>query len=688
MQSPSTVSLLWAANLLVLATANKEPRLSYHKDTITGCSFWYDNIGTRTCESIRTAWGISPETFSRWNPPISLDCQGWARHSYCVAVAAEETSTTITPTSSTISSTTSATPSKSPVWTELGCYKDASTHPLATQLASSGGNSLTRSKCEIACWEAAFHYSGFKSGTECWCGTYVFGDLASNATDCNVPCSGNNTETCGASNLFNIMKGGIPYNQITTTSAPINTAPSTPSSTQISIPLPTQTEAWDALACYKDTAPTNDRTLKEYQSISTGQLTVETCRSQCLLRNFIYSGVENGEECWCGDEIQVPSANTEVALSECSKKCPGNSDQNCGNIARIYVSKYALKSISSNVAYYDDFGAGNMIHWRVIDGAYSASTKAMVATSSSGGKAILRGSESYSDFLYEFDITIPSSDGNAGVVFRVSDPGPGADQYTGYYAGIATSGSVVFGRASNSWTQLQFGNAEIKPDVKHHVKVRAVGGTLDLFVDDMTTPKITTSDTTYTRGSVGSRVYNTGAMFNNVQISPLLFSEDFSDSTALEKWTIYDGSFAVGFGVLVPTAPGKGFISGTQFKDFIFEADFTVNSGSLGLLFRVSNPHEGPYGYNGYFAGISEGLVVVSRSDNNWNELQNAQVNIKNGEVHHVLVKMRGDSILVYVDDMNTPKLNVKDSTYGVGLNGIGVLRQSGYIDNVKIYAI
>lgn len=208
---------VWLVSLAHLVVADTEPVLSYDIHTIQGCSYWYDNDGDRTCESIRDAWQVSPATFSRWNPSISLDCKGWGKHSYCVAVKAEMTSsstTTPSSTSSTISTTSRAPP---PLWTDRGCYKDASIHPFQTQLPFPGGNGLTRLDCEDTCWTADFPYVGFRAGVECWCGKYVQGHLSPSPTDCNVPCAGNASETCGGKDAFNVVEGNeAPYSHTTT----------------------------------------------------------------------------------------------------------------------------------------------------------------------------------------------------------------------------------------------------------------------------------------------------------------------------------------------------------------------------------------------------------------------------------------------------------------------------------------
>lgn len=284
----SSVAYLFSyVNLLL---ANKQPHLSWDKRTIKDCSFWYDNTGSRTCESIRKAWQVSPETFSRWNPSITLDCDGWRFQSYCVRVKAEETTPSSTPTrtrSSIISTTTETAP---PLWTDVGCYHDASIHPLQTQLPGPGGAGfMSRSKCEDSCWKAGYVFAGLKAGVECWCGNYVQGNFTPSPSDCNIPCAGNSSEICGGITVFNVVQGREPpythtitlaesstssYSSLSTSSSsssvpsthtttavtstdnptssfvPGSSSTSASASTRISIPLPIKLLAGMLWSCY------------------------------------------------------------------------------------------------------------------------------------------------------------------------------------------------------------------------------------------------------------------------------------------------------------------------------------------------------------------------------------------------------------------------------------------------------
>jgi hypothetical protein len=76
---------------------------------------------------------------------------------------------------------------------------------------------------------------------------------------------------------------------------------------------------------------------------------------------------------------------------------------------------------------------------------------------------------------------------------------------------------------------------------------------------------------------------------------------------------------------------------------------------------------------------------VLGRANNNWNEIGRARADIRAGQTNHIKVRAQGDGIFVYVDDMDKPKITVKDSTYSSGRSGVRVYFADTTFDNVSI---
>ena len=209
-------------NLLLLAAVldcvrdcagSQTPEMQWDPDTVSSCIEWYNNYQGESCEYVRDYWKITPEQFTAWNPSVNLDCKPWRWQSYCIDTKERQgqfTSTaTVVSTSTITTSTTTATAESSPSsWAALGCYSDIlPMHILEKQVSEEGGDkALTIAKCQSACHLARLKYVGLKAGNECWCSSYVAGELAKNKTDCNTACSGDKSSICGGKDSFSVFE--------------------------------------------------------------------------------------------------------------------------------------------------------------------------------------------------------------------------------------------------------------------------------------------------------------------------------------------------------------------------------------------------------------------------------------------------------------------------------------------------
>lgn len=77
-------------------------------------------------------------------------------------------------------------------------------------------------------------------------------------------------------------------------------------------------------------------------SYSDTALTVNKCLMACAYQGFTLAGVENGNECYCGNSL-ANGLGTKASDSDCSSTCPGdNSSGKCGGGWRI--SLYSILS--------------------------------------------------------------------------------------------------------------------------------------------------------------------------------------------------------------------------------------------------------------------------------------------------------------------------------------------------------
>ncbi|KAK3327930.1 putative glycosyl hydrolase [Cercophora scortea] len=170
----------------------------------------------------------------------------------------------------------------------------------------------------------------------------------------------------------------------------------------------------------------------------------------------------------------------------------------------------------------DNFEDGDMVGWTSYGGSFAVSNGELTTGSSLGGMALL--DTNFTDLVYDADVTISTlpgfADGDAGLVFRVTNATVGVDGYSGYYVGVATAGKVILGKADGGgWTELGSASMTVTAGTQYHVRVRAVGSEMLVYVDDMASPKINITDSSYRGGKDGVRVYGVAASFDNVSVA-------------------------------------------------------------------------------------------------------------------------------------------------------------------------
>ncbi|KAJ7481720.1 glyoxal oxidase N-terminus-domain-containing protein [Mycena latifolia] len=189
------------------------------------------------------------------------------------------------------------------------CITEASTgRALSGNSQIDGG--MTVEKCVSLCDSTGFSFAGLQYKNECYCDNSIStangGGVAANANDCSMPCAGNSAEICGAGYRISLY----------TKTAPAAAA------------LPA---GWSPSMCAVDNAA---RVLTGYKGADKA-LTPTSCITKCASLNFTLSGVENGNECYCGNIL----TNNPVGARDvqCNVPCSGDASQNCGGSYRMMI---------------------------------------------------------------------------------------------------------------------------------------------------------------------------------------------------------------------------------------------------------------------------------------------------------------------------------------------------------------
>ncbi|XP_048734636.2 uncharacterized protein LOC125650402 [Ostrea edulis] len=182
-----------------------------------------------------------------------------------------------------------------------GCYVDQWARTLNGGLTRS--NSMTVGKCAARCRRENKRFYGLEVGVECFTGNELTRSNKRSLGDCKMACKGNRKEACG--NHWRVLIYRNPhYRSILVKSG--------------------------YQGCYQDQ---RSRTLNGKMQ-SSSRMTVDMCRNFCTRHNTMYYGVENGNECWCGDSLR---RRVKKSDNDCLKQCRGNRNQGCGGPWRVAV---------------------------------------------------------------------------------------------------------------------------------------------------------------------------------------------------------------------------------------------------------------------------------------------------------------------------------------------------------------
>jgi hypothetical protein len=172
-----------------------------------------------------------------------------------------------------------------------------------------------------------------------------------------------------------------------------------------------------------------------------------------------------------------------------------------------------VKFGSLPTSFSDNFDDGNDNGWTRYGGTWSASSGQYVVSSANCDKSVVTPWVSLRNFALEADVKVNT--GQASLLFNVTNLSTGTDSFTGYGAGIDTSGVVWLAKWNNAWTELDNETMTISPNTSYHLKVTVNNGEIKVYVNGAL--KIVKTDTTYSYGTIGVRGgFGNMASFDNL----------------------------------------------------------------------------------------------------------------------------------------------------------------------------
>lgn len=164
----------------------------------------------------------------------------------------------------------------------LGCYGDGPTRDVN---GTSPISVSTVEECIVYCSGLLFPIAALQDGYQCFCGNTYNKHGYGTSTGCTMACA-DSDEICGGSYANSIYQTGF-------------------------------------VGCYID-SPTRDMS---YTQNGGGSVTVEGCRTDCFALTYKYAGLQDGNQCFCGDEYGHQGQDA----GGCTNACSGNSAELCGS---------------------------------------------------------------------------------------------------------------------------------------------------------------------------------------------------------------------------------------------------------------------------------------------------------------------------------------------------------------------
>ncbi|KAI2467216.1 putative glyoxal oxidase [Annulohypoxylon bovei var. microspora] len=223
-------------------------------------------------------------------------------------------------------------------WTDQGCWEDGPNGRIMPTYQAPDDPELTPQKCAQVCSDNGYNVSGTEYYTQCFCSNAIYngGVPENDTTKCSTPCGGDSSVMCGGAGYLSIYSNGKPPSY--SNPAPRNDIVN-----------------WTYQGCYQDNV-NNARTL--FWALSFPDvMTPEQCLGKCASFGYAAGGLEYGDECYCGDPIDVDaSGSMKMPESDCNVVCAGDPSAICGGGALLSIYYW---SDTDNPLYVFDYPEGN-----------------------------------------------------------------------------------------------------------------------------------------------------------------------------------------------------------------------------------------------------------------------------------------------------------------------------------------
>ncbi|WP_051253405.1 hypothetical protein [Paenibacillus alginolyticus] len=254
---------------------------------------------------------------------------------------------------------------------------------------------------------------------------------------------------------------------------------------------------------------------------------------------------------------------------------------------------------------------------------------------------------------------------------------------------------------ANGDRELGVYSVSLAANTTYHMKVRAVGSTLQVYWGNNATPVINVNDTAYNVGYLGVQVWNSSMLFQNIIMTPESTTPNTPTPTVntnlsgwvnsnLKGWTSkgertlnLNGVKGVGSANAEATC-----IADSVASDFVFVGEETVDSRApqavAGLMFR--SDREGTNGYILRIRPSDHTVTLLKKHGDTETVIQSkSSIPLVTGNKHHIEITAEGSNLTVYVDGYSAEKIVAQDADFLSGYAGLTVTNGVAYFQNVYL---
>jgi hypothetical protein len=174
-------------------------------------------------------------------------------------------------------------------------------------------------------------------------------------------------------------------------------------------------------------------------------------------------------------------------------------------------------------------------------GTWQVTNSDLLSVSGSGPKLMNQNvSQSEGDIKVQVQFSA-NEGGDAGVIFQVSQPGVGADVFTGYEVSLAPAGDVVLGRHRQDWEPINQVSCSVPTGQWINLEVQYTNASINVLVNGSSLIQYTDTQYPLTSGQVGLRNYDQDVQFQNFLINgtniPFLYAASNWPGAVSRMWT-------------------------------------------------------------------------------------------------------------------------------------------------------